>query len=235
MSGWAAKRFWKEASVVEEGEGWTVWLDGRSVRTPAKRPLILPTRALAEAVAAEWQAQEATIRPETMPFTRAANSALDKVAPQFDEVTEMLADYGGTDLVCYRATGPAALIARQAEAWDPILAWAAEAFGASLEATSGVMHRPQPEVSLVRLSARVRTLSPFQIAAFHDLVAISGSLLLALGVIEGHILPEEAWELSRVDENWQIEQWGEDEEAAEITAARRSAFLQAARFYALCG
>jgi Chaperone required for the assembly of the mitochondrial F1-ATPase len=235
MAGWVAKRFWKEASVAEEPGGFAVLLDGRGVRTPAKRPLILPTCALAEAVASEWQAQEGEVRPETMPVTRSANSALDKVAPQFDEVTEMLAAYGGTDLLCYRAPAPEALVARQARAWDPVLAWAAERFEAPLETTAGVMHQAQPEASLTRLAEHVRSFSPFQVAGFHDLVAISGSLILGLGVTEGHLLPEEAWELSRVDESWQIEQWGADEEAAEIEAFRRTAFLQAARFYALCG
>lgn len=235
MAGWVAKRFWKEAAVAEEPGGFAVLLDGRGVRTPAKRPLILPTRALAEAVASEWQAQEGQVRPETMPVTRSANSALDKVASQFDEVTEMLAAYGGTDLLCYRATAPEALVARQAQAWDPVLAWAARRFEAPLETTAGVMHQAQPETSLTRLANHVRGFSPFQVAGFHDLVAISGSLILGLGVTEGHLLPEEAWELSRLDETWQIEQWGADEEAAEIEAFRRTAFLQAARFYALCG
>ncbi len=235
MAGWVAKRFWKEAAVAEEPGGFAVLLDGRGVRTPAKRPLILPTRALAEAVASEWQAQEGQVRPETMPVTRSANSALDKVAPQFDEVTERLAAYGGTDLLCDRATAPEALVARQAQAWDPVLAWAARRFEAPLETTAGVMHQAQPETSLTRLADHVRGFSPFQVAGFHDLVAISGSLILGLGVTEGHLLPEEAWELSRLDESWQIEQWGADEEAAEIEAFRRTAFLQAARFYALCG
>ncbi|WP_145104763.1 ATP12 family chaperone protein [Cereibacter sediminicola] len=235
MAGWVAKRFWKDVSVVEDAGGFAVLLDERALRTPAKRPLILPTRPLAEAVADEWRAQEGEVRPRTMPFTRSANSALDKVVPQFDEVAAMLAAYGGTDLLCYRAPAPAALTARQAEAWDPLLAWAAEALGAPLEPTVGVMHRPQPEESLRRLAERVGALSPFQVAAFHDLVAISNSLVLAFGVTEGRLLAEEAWELSRIDETWQVEQWGEDEEAAEIEAARRAAFLQAARFYALCG
>ena len=235
MSAWSARRFWKDATVHPEMDGFTVHLDARPVRTPLKVPLILPTQGLAQAVAAEWQAQTGTVNPATMPFTRTANSAIDTVTPQFDAVADMLTAYGETDLLCYRATGPAALIDRQAAAWDPLLDWAAQALQAPLRVTQGVMHVDQPATSLAALGAAVRALSPFQLAAFHDLVAISGSLVLALAVTRGHLATEEAWTLSRLDETWQIELWGTDEEAAEITALKRAAFLQADRFFALCG
>lgn len=235
MSAWKAKRFWKSAAVEPVEGGFTVKLDGRAVKTPAKTPLVVPTPDLAHAIAAEWDAQQGEVRPDTMPFTRAANSALDKVAPQFDEVVAMLAEYGGSDLLCYRATGPAALVDRQAAAWDPLLAWAQTALDAPLIATAGVMHIAQDDVVLQRLHAHVARLSPFQIAAFHDLVAISGSLILALAVIGGRLTADEAWILSRIDESWQNEQWGVDEDAAEIEATKRAAFEQAARFFALCG
>lgn len=235
MSVWAARRFWTTASVVPVEGGYTVQLDGRPVRTPLKAPLVLPTLGLAEAVAAEWQAQVGKVNPETMPFTRTANSAIDKVAPQFDAVAAMLAEYGGSDLLCYRAEGPPDLVARQAEAWDPLLVWALERFGADLVVTSGVMHVAQPPESLVGLHSRVAGMSPFQLSAFHDLVALSGSLVLALAVTDKRVTAEEAWRLSRIDEDWQISLWGEDEEAAEIAALKRAAFLQADRFYGLCG
>jgi chaperone required for assembly of F1-ATPase len=170
-----------------------------------------------------------------MPFTRTANSAIDTVTPQFETVAAMLAAYGETDLLCYRATGPAALIDRQAAAWDPLLDWAATALQAPLHATSGVMHIDQPTTSLATLGSAVRALSPFQLAAFHDLVAISGSLVLALAVTRGRLTADQAWTLSRLDEDWQIEEWGTDEEAAEIAALKHGALLQADRFYALCG
>lgn len=235
MTGWKAKRFWKEATVEETQGGWTVRLDGRPVKTPAKAPLVLPTRAIAEAVAAEWDAQQGEVRPDTMPCTRAANSAIDKVAPQFVEVVRIVVAYGGTDLLCYRANGPDPLIARQAQGWDPLLDWAEVALGARLCPTAGVMHVPQDSATLQCLEARIAALSPFALAAFHDLVALSGSLVLAFAVIEGRLDPEAAWRLSRIDEEWQIEQWGEDEEAAALTEARHQAFLQAARFFTLCG
>lgn len=235
MSAWTARRFWKDATVLAQDGGFAVHLDTRPVRTPLKVPLILPTEGLAQAVAAEWQAQEGKVNPATMPFTRTANSAIDTVAPQFATVAAMLAAYGETDLLCYRATGPAALIDRQAAAWDPLLDWAAADLQAPLRTTHGVMHVDQPAASLATLSAAVQALSPFQLAAFHDLVAISGSLVLALAITRRRLTADEAWTLSRIDENWQIELWGADEEAAEITALKHAALLQADRFYALCG
>jgi chaperone required for assembly of F1-ATPase len=235
MSVWSARRFWTDATVTPAGHGFTVLLDTRPVRTPLKAPLILPTRGLAQAVAAEWQAQTGTVDPASMPYTRTANSAIDTVTPQFDAVAAMLSAYGETDLLCYRATGPAALIDRQAAAWNPLLDWAAEALTAPLQVTRGVMHVDQPPASLAALAAAVQALSPFQLAAFHDLVAISGSLILALAVTRQRLAAEAAWDLSRIDETWQIEQWGADEDAAEIAALKREALLQANRFYALCG
>ncbi|MBS3981648.1 MAG: ATPase [Rhodobacteraceae bacterium] len=235
MSVWAARRFWTAATAVPVDGGYTVQLDARPVRTPLKAPLVLPTIALAKAVAAEWQAQEKAVNPETMPFTRTANSAIDKVRPQFAAVADMLADYGGSDLLCYRAEGPAGLVARQAQSWDPLLDWARDDLAAPLRQVTGVMHVAQPEASLAALRHQVHAMSAFQLAAFHDLVAISGSLVLALAVARGRITAEEAWTRSRVDEDWQISLWGEDEEAAEAAARKREALLQADRFYGLCG
>lgn len=233
MSEWAPKRFWKAAEVGATEGGWTVTLDGRAIKTPAKAALVLPSAGLAREVAAEWQAQGDRIDPGTMPFTRMANSAIDKVTPQRAAVAEMLAAYGDSDLLCYRAAAPEELVARQAEAWDPLLLWAEETFGARLEPRTGVMHAPQDPAALARLAAPVQAMPPFALAAFHDLVAISGSLVLALAVIQGARSPEEGWALSRLDEAWQEEQWGEDEEAAEVAARKAGEFRHAAHFHAL--
>lgn len=234
MTAWTAKRFWTQATATPCDGGFTVHLDSRPVRTPAKAPLILPTRALAAAIAAEWDAQTGLVTPATMPFTRTANSAIDKVAPQFDEVVAIVAAYGGSDLLCYRAPEPQPLIDRQSAAWDPLLHWSAVTLGAPLVATAGVMHIRQDPASLAALSAAVAALSPFQLAAFHDLVALSGSLVLALALTHRHIDAETAWTLSRIDETWQVELWGTDDEAAELTAIKREAFLHADRFFGLC-
>lgn len=234
MSGWTAKRFWKAARVEPCEGGFTVTLDGRAVKTPAKALLVVPTRAMAEAVAAEWDAQQGKVDPGTMPMTRAANSAIDKVTVQFDEVVGLLADYGGSDLLCYRATGPAELVARQAAGWDPLLDWSATVLHAPLRVTEGVVPVAQDPRSLARLKARVAALGVFELTAFHDLVSISGSLVLALAVIDGRLAVEEAWTLSRIDEAWQTELWGHDEEADRAEAVRHAAFLHADRFYRMC-
>lgn len=147
----------------------------------------------------------------------------------------MLAEYGQSDLLCYRAEGPEDLIAQQAKAWDPLLDWTRDALKAPLHVTKGVMHIDQPPESVAALGQAVDALDPFRLSAFHDLVAISGSLVLALAVIRQRLTAEAAFDLSRIDENWQIALWGEDEEAAVNTGLKRAAFLQADRFYGLCG
>ncbi|MBL3560039.1 ATP12 family chaperone protein [Rhodovulum sulfidophilum] len=230
MSEWALKRFWTEAGVAPAEDGFAVLLDGRPVKTPAKRPLAVPTRAMAEAVAAEWDAQEDQVAPLSMPVTRAANAAIDKVMEQRAEVAELIAAYGESDLLCHRAESPAELVRRQAESWDPLLAWAASTLGAPLEPTPGVIPRPQPSESLSRLRSRVAGLDAFELTALHDLVGLSGSLVIGLAAAEGLEPPERLWELSRIDETWQQEQWGLDDEAAEVAAARQRDFLQARRF-----
>ncbi|WP_297538706.1 ATP12 family protein [Roseovarius sp.] len=233
MSEWKAKRFWKEAGVVEEEGGFGVRLDGRAVRTPAKAALIVPTRALAEAIAAEWNAQEGKIDPGTMPFTRSANAAIDKVARQKSEVAEMLAAYGDSDLVCYRATGPVELIEKQAAAWNPLLDWTESVLSAKLLVVEGVVHVPQDAAALARLRAHVDALDIWALTAFHDLVSLSGSLVIGFAALDGFYPVETLWSLSRVDETWQAEQWGSDEEAEEMAARKQSDFIHAKRFYDL--
>jgi len=231
MSGWTAKRSWTETRVEEVDGGFTVRLDGRAVKTPAKTLLVVPTRAVAGQIAAEWDAQQRKVDPRTMPWTRSANAALDKVGTQFAEVATLLAAYGDTDLLCYRADGPAELEVRQTEGWDPLLAWSATTLNAPLHATTGVMHVEQPAESLARLTARIAQMTAFQLTGFHDLVAISGSLVLALAVADQWLTAQEAWRLSRLDEHWQAEVWGRDEEAEVLEAARHEGFLHAERFY----
>lgn len=233
MSGWTAKRFWTSAEVAEMPGGFGVALDGRAVKTPAKAPLVVPTRAMAQAIAAEWDAQIDKINPATMPVTRGANAAIDKVRTQHAEVAALIADYGGTDLLCYRAEAPEDLIARQAAAWDGWLDWAATALGAQLRVTRGVIPVAQPPEATQALSARVAAMTEWQLAALHDLVSITGSLVLGLAVAEGRLDPAQAWDLARIDEEWQIEQWGADDEASAQAALKRAALLQAARFWAL--
>ena len=235
MSVWATKRFWTTATVVPCDGGHTVHLDARPVRTPAKAALVLPTMELAQAIADEWQAQAGLVRPATMPFTRMANSAIDKVTPLHAAVVAEVAGYGASDLLCYRATGPLPLVARQAADWDHWLDWAARSLQAPLVVTVGVIPVPQPAPSLATLTARVAAMSPFGLVALHDLTAISGSLVLGLAVAAGRLTAVQAFDLSRIDEVWQAEEWGQDEEAAQVQALKRQAMDEAGRFLALCG
>lgn len=229
MSEWKARRFWKAASVEAEGGGWQVLLDGRPIRTPGKLPLVMPTRALAQAIAAEWDAQADVIDPNTMPLTRAANSAVEKVTPQFAAVADMLAGYGGTDLLSYRASGPATLAERQAAGWDPLIDWAARALRAPLKITEGVIPVAQDAGALARLRARLDALTLWQLTALHDLVTLPGSLILGLAVLEGRLDADAAHALSRIDETFQAERWGRDDEAEAAAAARLDAMRVAAR------
>lgn len=233
MAEWAPKVFWAEVAVAPAEGGYSVLLDERPVRTPNRRPMILPTRGLADLVAAEWAAQEGEIRPRTMPATRMANTAIERVGAHRAEIAAMVADYGGTDLICYRAETPAALAARQAAGWDPLIDWAGAALGARLRTGRGVVPVPQDPGALSRLAAEAGAMDDFRLAAFHDLVSLSGSLVIAFAVIHGARDPETAWDLSRIDEEWQAEQWGRDAEAEEAAAAKRRDFLFAARFHAL--
>ncbi|NBB97103.1 MAG: ATPase [Alphaproteobacteria bacterium] len=231
MSEWVKKRFWTEVSVAETDDGFAILLDGRGVKTPAKAGLVVPTHAFAEIVAEEWRAQADTIDPSTMPATRAANAALDNVRGQMAEVAGLITDYGDSDLVCYRAEAPDSLVALEAEAWGPIIDWAAHRYGVRPVVRYGVVHEPQPAALLAELRADVARLTAFELTCFHDLVAMSGSLMIALAVIDGFDQPGALWTISRVDEDWQISQWGSDEEAEALAKGRRRAFMDAARFF----
>lgn len=230
MTDWKARRFWDKAEATETSGSFTVTLDGRAVKTPAKSPLVVPTMALAREIAAEWDAQDKEIDPLSMPFTRSANAAIDKVATQHAEVAEMLAAYGDADLLCYRADSPAELIARQTAAWDPLLDWADSTLGARLIPVSGVLHHPQSRDALDRLHKKVAEMDAFTLTAFHDLVSLSGSLVIGFAALMEQAPINDLWVVSRVDEDWQIDQWGEDDEATEQAEIKRQAFLHAKKF-----
>ncbi|MEJ2021051.1 MAG: ATP12 family protein [Maritimibacter sp.] len=233
MSDWQPKRFWKLADVAEADGGYSVELDGRPVRTPSKALLVMPSRAMAEAVAAEWNAQEEKLRPDTMPLTRTMNSAIDKVMPQKAEVAALLAAYGETDLICHRADQPAGLVARQAEGWDPLLDWAEEFLGARLVPVAGIIAADQDATALARLADQVLALDVYRLAAFHDLVSLTGSLVLGFAALHDLRPAEDLWNLSRIDEDWQVEKWGHDDEADAHTLLKKQAFLDAALIVSL--
>ena len=233
MSEWKARRFWTTVTLREAEGGVEILLDDRQLLTPNKHRLILPTERLARAVATEWEAQQGIIDPRTMPLTRAANSAVEKVAPQAEGVAAMLAEYGGTDLLCYRATEPEQLIARQAKDWDPLIDWAATHLRAPLRITHGVIPVDQDPAALARLRTQIDALDLYGLTALHDLVTIPGSLVLGLAVVAGRIDGAEAHRLSRLDEDFQIERWGGDDEAREAAEGRRMAIEWAERLWTL--
>lgn len=208
------KRFHKKVAAVGEGDGFGVMLDGRSLRTPRKLPLSLPTAALARAVAAEWAAQGAEIRPETMPQTRLATTAIDRVRQARTEVVMTIAGYGAADLVCYHADGDDALLAKQVRHWRPFRDWLAARHGIRLASTNGIMHLAQAPEALAKLRRLVEAHDDFGLTALADLVTITGSLAIGLGLAEGAFELEAGWQAAFVDELHQAEQWGEDAAAA---------------------
>lgn len=227
------RRFYKAASKAPVEGAFAVLLDGRPVKTPARHGLELPSPALADAIVAEWEAQGEVILPRSMPLTGLANAAIDRVAPEPEAFAAVLAAYGGSDLLCYRAEGPGALVQRQAGHWDPLLEWARRRFDVDFEIVCGVMHRPQPVRTVDQLSRAVAARNFFELAAMAPLVTISGSLVITLALVENTIGLDAAWDAATVDEAWQAERWGEDAEAAATLAGRRREFEAAYLFLSL--
>jgi chaperone required for assembly of F1-ATPase len=207
------KRFYKEVCVAPADGGFQVLLDGRPVRTPGQNRLCLPTRKLADAIAAEWRAQEDEIVPTAMPLLRLANTAIDGIAVSRPATIAAILRFGDSDLLCYRTREPQALAMRQARDWDPLLAWAGAQLGAPLTAAAGVTHIEQPPAALAALAASVAAHDDFALAGLHAIAAITGSLVLALAVAAGRIGVAEAFALSRIDEAYQAERWGTDTQA----------------------
>ena len=229
-SGETMKRFYEQAEAGETADGFQVLLDGRPVRTPAKAAMALPTRALAEAVAAEWRAQETEIRPPTMPLTQLASTTLDLTIRQREAVIDQLAAYAGTDLVCYRVDHPPELVAREGQAWQPLLDWAALRHDAALLAVSGIMPREQPEGARRALRAAVAAVDDWTLTALQTTVTACGSLVIGLALIEGRIDAAGAFEASQLHESYQIERWGEDHESTRHRAALRADIADVRRF-----
>ncbi len=229
------KRFYRAVSVDGAAPAFRVLLDGKPIRTPARRELTLPAKPLAEAVAAEWDAQDEHIDPGTMPLTRLVNSALDGVAGREAEVRAEIAKYAASDLVCYRAEGPAELVRRQERAWDTVLAWARTALGASLVLGQGIAPVTQAPAAGAAIDRALAGLDAFALTAHHVMTTLTGSALLALAHAGGRLTAAEAWAAAHVDEDWQIGRWGEDAEA-KARRDRRWAEMQAAsRLLALLG
>ncbi|MGH6946384.1 MAG: ATP12 family chaperone protein [Kiloniellales bacterium] len=233
VAGPSLKRFYKRAEVCGAEGGFGLELDARRFSTPAKAPFVVPSRALAEAIAAEWQAQGERIVPRSMPLTQLACTALDRVAPNRAEIAAELAAYGAHDLLCYRAERPESLAARQAALWQPHLDWAARALDAPLLVTAGVVSRPQRPKSLSALAGALQGFEPFALAALDLVVRGSGSLVLGLALAAGRIDAEAAFEAAELDASFQIERWGEDREDAARRTALAADLAAAERFLRL--
>jgi chaperone required for assembly of F1-ATPase len=230
-----SRRFYRAVTVAPAPDGFRIKLDERGLRSPARRELVLPTRALAEAIAEEWRAQGDEIVPATMPLMQIAATAVDRVAAMPAETAAAIVSYAGADLLCYRAEAPAALVERQQRLWQPILDWAALHLDAPFVVTTGVMHRPQPQAALAAVQAAIAGLDPFRLAALSLVTAAAGSVVLALAVRAGRIDPATAAALSQLDERFQAEQWGEDVEALIRRESLQADILAAGRFLALLG
>ena len=221
------QRFYARAGVVEAPDGFVITLDDKPVRTPSGRALAAPNREIADGIVAEWDGQQETIDPLTMPLTRLANSVIDAVVDRVEAVIDDVAKYFGSDLLFYRAGHPEALVAREAAHWDPIVFWAADALGAHFILAEGIVHVRQPDSAIAAARAALPT-NAWSIAALHVVTTLTGSALLALGLMRGVIDQDQAWAAANVDEDWNIEQWGGDEEVAARRAARLVDFRAAA-------
>jgi chaperone required for assembly of F1-ATPase len=221
------KRFYASAGVGEGKNGFSITLDGKPIKTPSGRQVIAPVRSIADAIAAEWNAQADTIDPLSMPLTRFANSVVEGVADKVDAVADDIAKYLGSDLLFYRAGHPEALVAREAAHWDPILFWAADTLGAHFILAEGIVHVRQPDSAVAAARAALPG-DAWQVAALHVITTVTGSALLALALLHGVIDQDQVWAAAHIDEDWNMEKWGVDEEVAARRAARLVDFKAAA-------
>jgi chaperone required for assembly of F1-ATPase len=229
------KRFYKDVSVAQTDDGFRVLLDGRPVKTPAKNMLALPTQALANAIAQEWRGQGDDIEPVSMPFLKLANTVIDGVAANRTDVITAILRFGENDLLCYRAHQPPELATLQAEGWDPVLAWARRRYGVEFAVVEGFSHTDQPAATLDAFRAALEAQDSFSLAALHVIASVAGSVVLALALAEGELVPAQVFSFSRIDEDYQASKWGRDHEA-EVRASnlareldKAAEFMTAAR------
>ncbi len=219
------KRFYKKVDVVEEEGSFLLHLDGRTVKTPTRQVVRVKTESTARVLAAEWQAQQEFIDPMSMPVTRLVNTAIDGVAKDMQVVKEDVIRFAGSDLLCYRAEGPKELIENQMRQWDPVLDWAQSALNARFVVAEGVIHVAQPVETIAAFGTHVGLVDDaLQLAALHSITALTGSAIIAMAVYKEALEPEEGWRAAHVDEDWQISQWGEDDEARSLRNAKKEEF-----------
>lgn len=218
------KRFYKDVSVGGDAPILSILLDGRPIKTPMKAGLAVPVTALAEALVAEWDAQAEDINPATMPLTRLCNTAIDRVSTDPAPVIAEMVEFAGSDLICYRAESPEGLVERQQAMWDPLLQFAGEALGAHFAAVGGLMHQAQSQAALKALADYLSAQDAFALTAIHNMTTLTGSCLIATAVHHGRLSGIEAWSAAHVDEDWQIEHWGEDDDGKARRAGNKREF-----------
>lgn len=227
------KRFYKKVEVSGEPPVLSVRLDGRAIKTPMKAELAVPVPALADALAHEWDNQAEEINPATMPLTRLCNTAIDRIAPDPQPVIDEMTEFAGSDLVCYRADAPEGLVGRQQAMWDPLLQFAHEELGARFVSVSGLMHQAQPETALEAISGYLKSQDAFALTAIHNITTLTGSCILAVAVHHDRLSGVEAWSAAHVDEDWQVEHWGEDDQGAARRAGNKREFDAALKMLSL--
>lgn len=227
------KKFYKEACVAGKAPPYSIALDGRTMKTPLKSTLEIPTKALAEAIAAEWNAQEEVVDLAQMYLTKYANTAIDVVALRKEAVVDEIVAFASSDLICYRADTPQGLVERQTAAWDPVLAWAQKTHKLNFICVAGVIYASQPEPTLALAHEMLMARDAYGLTAIHNLTTLTGSALLSVAVVEGAITPQACWSAAHLDEDWNIELWGTDEDASRRRAVRREEFDGILRFYEL--
>lgn len=227
------KRFYKEAGAIDAGDGFTVQLDGKPLLTPGKCALRVPSRALADAVAAEWRGQGIAVSPLTLPLTRLVSTAIDRVPPRRDAVIAEIANYATTDLLCYRVENPPELAERQRQVWQPLLDWAVERHDAALTVTHGITPVPQPPAALAAIERAIAAHDAMRLVALHLATTSCGSVVIGLALLAERLTSDEAFAAAQLDESYQIERWGEDAEQTQRRAALKEDIALAARFAAL--
>ncbi len=227
------KRFYKQVSVETSDEGHAIHLDGRPIKTPMKQSLQVRSEPLARAIADEWDAQEDVIDHEAMLFTKLANTAIDRVGPRRQDIIDEIISYAGSDLLCYRASEPASLQVHEAENWDPFLQWLEGTYNVQLQTTSGIIHVSQEESQLQKLGQVLSSYDDLSLTVLHNLTTLIGSAILPLALIETDWQADHIWQVAHIDEDFQIERWGQDEEAQARRQKRRLEFDRTYEFYQL--
>ena len=227
------KRFYKTVTIAEEDGGFVVKLDDHRLKTPEKKPLIIPTRAMTEVVKEEWDSQEDSIDPARMPMTKLLNTMLDRVEARRDEIIEDLVRFGGNDQLCYRANSPEDLVHRQETVWTPLLNWVKDHYDIHLKVTSGVLHMAQEPDELLKIRKILEGMDSYELTALHNITTLTGSLTIGLGLHAGKIDMEEAWKAGQLDETYQAEKWGKDEEAEQRRRQIKAELGDAVRFLSL--